>query len=264
MAALAGGDPPAGFVAGDTATEIGLRPVAKPAPATTFPRGADKHPDFTGIWYAGIRGFAALDDSTIAIPLTPDYQAVRALRSEALANGKPYLDFVALCQAFGMPRVMSYGNFEIVQRPHELWVVTEVLHEVRRIYIDKRKHGELQDYSFDGVSSGHWEGDTLVVETTKLRAGYFDLSGAPHSDRLKVTERIRMVNRNALEDEMTMTDPVALQKPWVIVQRYERRPADFELSEYICTENNVEGTAGSAALDDPKAMLPASAVSDSQ
>lgn len=246
--------------AGDDPTEYGLRAPAQPSSAKALPRTTDGRPDLTGVWFAGIRGFTHMDDTTVAIPLKPDYAKVRKIRSDAIAAGKPLSDFVSTCQAFGMPRVMSYGNFEIVQHRRLLVVITEVLHEVRRIYLDGVVHGAGQLDSFDGVSTGHWDGDTLVVRTNKLRAGYFDLSGAPHSDKLTVVERIRMVNPNAIENEMTLTDPLALDRPWVVVQRYERRPKDYEIGEYICSENLRTGTDGPS----PESMLPKSAVSPAE
>jgi hypothetical protein len=164
-----------------------------------------------------------------------------------------------------MPRLMSYGVFEFAARSEELWVISEVLHEVRRIYVDGKPHGQFQEKSFNGVSTGHWEGDVLVVETTNLRPGYMSMTGAPHSDRMHVTERIRMVNRDAIENELTITDPVALLHPWTIMQRYERKPRDFEITEYNCMENyRSGGGAGISPDNDPAAMLPKSASSDSQ
>lgn len=243
--------------AGDLPADLGPRKPAKPAPPKTFPRGPDGRPDLTGIWYAGIKDFVTLDDRGIEIPLTPEFAAVRTERAKAMDAGKPLPDFVSTCQAFGAVRQMSYGTLEFIHQPKQLTVISEVLHEVRRVYLDGKPHGEFLDYSFGGVSTGHWEGDTLVIETTKLRASFFGMTGAPYSDRMQLVERIRMINRDALENEMTMTDPVALTKPWKVVQRYERQPSDFEVGEYVCMENNH-------VLDgyfDPKKWLPKSAFS---
>jgi hypothetical protein len=138
-------------------------------------------------------------------------------------------------------------------------VISEVMHEVRRIYLDGKPHGEWQESTFGGISAGHWEGDTLVVETRKLRPGFMSMTGIPYSDRMVVTERIRMVNRNAIENEMTLADPVALARPWKVVQRYDRKEPGYEIGEYICNEYNISG--GSPADIDPRKDLPASAIS---
>jgi hypothetical protein len=258
-AAAADPEKPLQFSAGDSLGDLGPRRPAKPAPASTLPRGADGKPDLTGIWFAGIRDFVTLDDRRIEIPLTPDYAAVRARRVKAMDEGKPLPDYVSTCQAFGMPRIMSYGVMEFVHRPQQLWVISEVMHEVRRIYLDGKPHGEWQESTFGGISSGHWEGETLVVETRKLRPGFMSMTGIPYSDRLVVTERIRMVTRDAIENEMMLTDPVALTQPWKVVQRYDRKEPGYEIGEFICNEYNVSG--GSPADVDPRKDLPASAIS---
>lgn len=252
-------DKPLQFSAGDSLDDLGPRPAAKPAAASSLPRGADGKPDLTGIWFAGIRDFVTLDDRRIEIPLTPDYAAARARRVQAMDEGKPLPDYVSTCQAFGMPRIMSYGVMEFVHRPQQLWVISEVMHEVRRIYLDGKPHGDWQESTFGGISTGRWEGDTLVVDTRKLRPGFMSMTGIPYSDHMVVNERIRMVNRDAIENEMTLTDPVALTKPWKVVQRYGRMEAGYEIGEYICNEYNVSG--GSPADVDPHKDLPASALS---
>jgi len=259
------GDAVKSIPSGDAPTDFGPRRAATPRPPSTFPRLADGRPDFTGVWFAGIKDLVSVMDDKLDVPLTPEYQAVRQRRIKAMADGAPLPDYVSTCQAFGMPRLMSYGIFEFVARPQQIWVISEVLHEVRRIYVDGNRHGEFQEKSFNGVSSAHWEGDVLVVETGNLRAGYMSMTGAPHSDRMHVTERIRMVNRDAIENEITITDPVALLHPWTIVQRYERKPGDFEISEYNCLENyRSGGGAVPSPESDPGAMLPRSASSDNQ
>lgn len=249
------------ITAGDDPNDYGPRQPATPADPATFPRLANGHPDLTGIWWAGIKDLTGMDDNAMEIPLQPEYRAVWDQRKAATAAGDPYPDYVSTCQAFGMPRIMAYGLFEIVAREEQLWVITEVMHEVRRIYVDGQPHGEFQLYSFNGVSTGHWEGDTLVVRTEKLREGYLNMGGIPHSDQMVVTERIRMVNANAIENEMTITDPVALTSPWTMIQRYDRRPAGYEVSEYNCLENYRSGGVIGDPASDPGLMLPPSAIS---
>lgn len=246
---------------GDDPNDYGPRPPATPGDPATFPRLANGRPDFTGVWWAGIKDLTGMDDNAMVIPLQPEYRAVWDLRKAATAAGDPDPDYVSTCQAFGMPRIMAYGLFEFVARDEQLWVITEVMHEVRRIYLDGQPHGEFQIHSFNGVSTGHWEGDTLVVQTEKLREGYLNMGGIPHSDQMTVTERIRMVNANAIENEMTITDPIALTEPWTMIQRYERRPAGYEIPEYICLENYRSGGVIGDPASDPGLMLPPSAIS---
>ena len=251
-------------LAGDDLEDLGPRRPAIPTDPVTFPRLADGHPDFSGVWFAGIKDYVTLDDSHLDIPLAPAFAAVRQKRVALIEAGTPAPDYVSTCQAFGMPRVASYGNFEWVHRPDGLWMLTEVLHEVRRIYLDDKAHGEFQDPSFGGLSIGHWEGDTLVVATDKLKAGYINMTGAPHSDRLTIIERIRMVNPDAIENEITLTDPVALTRPWTVVQRYVRQRPGFDITEYNCLENYRSGNGGQGTAvpaQEPTDMLPPSAFS---
>lgn len=248
------------ITAGDNPADYGPRQPATPADPATFPRLPNGRPDFTGVWWAGIKDLTGMDDNAMVIPLQPEYRAVWDRRKAATAAGEPYPDYVSTCQAFGMPRIMAYGLFEFVARDEQLWVITEVMHEVRRIYLDGQPHGQFQIYSFNGVSTGHWEGDTLVVHTDKLREGYLNMGGIPHSDQMTVTERIRMVNANAIENEMTITDPVALTEPWTMIQRYDRRPAGYEIPEYNCLENYRSGGLEIDPASDPGLMLPASAI----
>lgn len=253
------------LAAGESSSEMGPRAPATPGDPATFPRLANGKPDFTGVWDAGVKGLVNFEDTDLDIPLTSEYMAVHKKRVKAINDGNPPSDYVSTCQAFGMPRVMSFFTIEFIARPEQLWVATEILHEIRRIYLDGKPHGELQLKSFDGVSTGHWEGDELVVETNKLKAGYMSMFGMPHSDQMTINERIRMVNRDAIENTMTITDPVALSKPWTIIQRYNRRPAGYEIAEYNCLENNLSGGGVSIPPEsDPGKMLPKSAFSDDE
>ena len=102
-----------------------------------------------------------------------------------------------------------------------------------------QKH--LDDPTFAGYSTGHWEGDTLVVETVAIRPdGQLDGLGSPHSDQTTVTERIRFVGPGLLEDRMTVKDPKAFTRPWESTRTYRRAsPPNDELREFACAEGLV-------------------------
>jgi hypothetical protein len=104
----------------------------------------------------------------------------------------------------------------------------------RRIFLDGRAHpagptptGE-SGRTYSGHSVGHWEGNTLVVETVGLFGGYFDETPAPFSDQIGMLERMRLIDTNILEIQMTFTDPVALEKPWVVTRDFRRGPAGIQ------------------------------------
>jgi hypothetical protein len=90
-----------------------------------------------------------------------------------------------------------------------------------------------------GYSKGRWDGDTLVVETTGFNGRtWLDDAGHPHSDQLKVTERIRRPTFGRMTVDITIDDPMAYAKPWTVTQEFQLVP-DAELIEYACLENNL-------------------------
>jgi hypothetical protein len=110
---------------------------------------------------------------------------------------------------------------------------------MRRVYIDGRKPSKkvLNDPTYAGYSTGHWEGDTLVVETVALNDKSFIDSSSPHSEEMAVHERIRFISPGLLEDRITVTDPHALTKPWETVHTYRKASApNDELREFACAE----------------------------
>jgi len=94
--------------------------------------------------------------------------------------------------------------------------------------------------SFNGYSSGKWEGDTLVVETNGLRDGlWLDTGGSPLTDAARITEKFRRPNFGKIEVELTVDDPKAYTKPWTIKLNQPLAP-DIELLDYICLENEKD------------------------
>jgi hypothetical protein len=168
--------------------------------------------------------------------LKPAYAERWAKWRKDMETGTQDPDSVARCLAFG---VVRFGTMpmEVIQTPGQVTMNLGVLHDIRRIYMDGIGHTVGADPSFNGDSVGRWEGDTLVVETNNLRAGTIDREGAPYSDKLTVVERIKRVSPTRLEIETTMTDPEALQEPYVIQRAYTPMPPGSRFEEYLC-ENN--------------------------
>ena len=89
-----------------------------------------------------------------------------------------------------------------------------------------------------GDSIGHWEGDTLIVDTVGLNdKTWLDQVGHPHSEALHIIERIRRPDHDTLVDDMTIEDSVAYTKSFTAQQVYKLKPG-WEVQEYVCTENN--------------------------
>jgi hypothetical protein len=126
---------------------------------------------------------------------------------------------------------------EIIQRPDQITVVYEAHNEIRRIYFGSRVIPEKDRFpERNGYSIGRWEGDTLVVETTKLKEQVDQRY--PHSANARIVERYRLseeAGRKVLTAEMTMTDPDFYTKPYSETKRWSHVPNGFLMS-YECNE----------------------------
>ncbi len=123
-------------------------------------------------------------------------------------------------------------------QPDRVRILHEISSQVRRIWTDGRSHPDDLDPTYMGHSIGHWEGDTLVVDTVGMRGDtVFDVTAAPHSDKIHVTERIRRLSAAKLEDRLVVEDPVAFTRPWPVVRTYDLKQ-DWQITEYVCEENN--------------------------
>lgn len=166
------------------------------------------------------------------IPYTAEYQKKYRELIQETTEGKSR-DTFAACEPYGVPRMIGSSPvaFDIIQAPEVMFWYNDYGRTERRIFLDGRPHptgptptGE-SGRTYSGHSVGHWEGNTLVVETVGMFAGYFDETPAPFSDRISMVERMRLIDINILEIQMTFTDPVALEKPWVVT-RYFRRGSE--------------------------------------
>jgi hypothetical protein len=174
--------------------------------------------------------------------LTPEYMAKwEVIRKSRMAGSAEY-DNTAKCLPPGMPAMMNmaYG-MEVMQTKDKITFFSELNDALRRVYLDGRKPSQkvLDDPTYAGYSTGHWEGDTLVVDTVALHPNSFIEGFTPHSDQMTVHERIRLVEPTLLEDQITVTDPKALTKPWSTVKRYRKAAPGSgkdELREFACAE----------------------------
>jgi len=172
--------------------------------------------------------------------LTPEYMAKwEVIRKSRMAGSSEY-DNTAKCLPPGMPAMMSmaYG-MEVMQNKDKITFFSELNDAMRRVYLDGRKPTQkiLDDPTYAGYSTGHWEGDTLVVDTVALHPNSFIEGFSPHSDAMTVKERIRFLSPGLLEDRITVTDPKALTKPWDTVKTYRKATSgNDELREFACPE----------------------------
>ncbi len=143
------------------------------------------------------------------------------------------------CWPAGVPGFHLYGfqPLYFVQTPKEVVMIYSNDQQVRRVYLDV-PHSANPKPSWYGESVGHYEGDTLVVDTIGLNDKTFvNNFRTPHTDKLHVVERFKLVNDGkVLQVDITFDDPDAFNTPWSVVQHYDRvqRP----MAEEICAENN--------------------------
>jgi len=161
------------------------------------------------------------------------------IRKSRMSGSYEY-DPIANCLPPGMPVMMgmAYG-MEILQTKDKITFFSEWQDALRRVYLDGRKPSAkvMNDPTYAGYSTGHWEGDTLVVDTVALHPNSFIDNSSPHSEDMTVHERIRFTSPGILEDRITVNDSKALTKPWETVHTYRKasQPND-ELREFACAE----------------------------
>ena len=197
----------------------------------------DSVPNISGVWQ--VRGF---DRNTRPMeggdpPWQPWNQKAREDRSAAEKAGKPLYDPTAACLPSGTPRIIAAPYpVEIIQTPDKTVFLYEVQHQYRIVYMNA-KHPDKVAPTFLGHAVGHWEGDTLVIDTVGLvKETQIDEGGTLHSEQLHVVERIRKVN-DTLEIVFTIEDPKAFTRPWSAKRVWNWRP-DVRFIEYVCEENN--------------------------
>jgi len=148
-----------------------------------------------------------------------------------------------LCEPMGIPAVYFRPRpFEIVQLPGRVLMLIEVDDFFRVIYTDGRDFPDFPLPTWYGYAVGRYEGDALVIETRNFRGWqsesrqrWVDRMGHPFSEELRVIERLRRVDHDTLEDEITIIDPVAYEHPWSATMTFRRREG-IELEEFICSE----------------------------
>jgi hypothetical protein len=174
-------------------------------------------------------------------PLKPEYlgpwQAQQKAAKDADARGQPlYTDYVK-CLPDGMPTMMlAMFPMEVLQTPGQVTIVQEAYNQVRRIYLNEKQIPiEDAEPGYWGHSVGHWQGDTLLVDTVGIKEKV-RFRGVPHSDRMRIHERIHMLTPDFFEDRITVEDPVYLTGPWSFTYAYKRLP-HYKMLEYVCDSN---------------------------
>lgn len=199
-------------------TEGNRSPEARKA-AANAPKPAYEPHDLSGVWWA--RGADVLMGNPVP-PLTP-------FGEKMIAANKPYIgpravayldanDPITGCDPIGYPRIAYTNNrsFEFVQTPTKIVQIFEWTHGTREIWLDGRKIPQDTDPRWYGYAVGHWEGNTLVVDSAAYNdKTWLDRFGDPHSEDMTMQERYSHPDALTLQLTTTLNDPKVYTKPWV-------------------------------------------------
>ena len=167
-------------------------------------------------------------------------ERMKADIDEILAGKKSAFTAQSSCVPAGVPFFMGYGGPDpivFLQTPKEVWMVWTEDNQLRRVFMNV-PHSKNLKPSWYGESVGHYEGDTLVIDTIGMNdKTVVDIYRTPHTEKLHVVERWRMIeDGKTMEAVFTVDDPGAFYKPWTATRRYRR--VEQEFVEKICAENN--------------------------
>lgn len=211
-------------------------------------------PDISGVWWANIYSPKIALIGGGALPFTPAGKAAYEKNRAGLKNGSVEDPARTLCTPDGIPRLLETPYpFEVIQTRGQVTMVYEMNHAIRLVDMTKPLESDetlmILPY-YDGHSAGHWEDDTLVIQTAGFNEKTFiDATGAPHSDEMHVTERLRRINGGKqLEDIVSIEDPKNYTKPWTARFVYDFHPG-LRLEAYVCGEahrdlSKIKGVRG--------------------
>jgi hypothetical protein len=224
----------------------------KPNLTAPAPRTVDGKPNLSGLW----QRISPKYERNIAADLKPGEvqpwaEALVQQRTEDLQKDHMSVQ----CLPWGPNYSNSVRKAKIVQTPDLILILDEDL-TYRQIFLDGRALETHPNPSWMGYSVGHWEGDTLVVESFGFNdRTWLDRNGHPHTEALRMTERYRRRDFGFLEIEITLDDPAAYARPWTVALSAELA-ADTELLESVCNESkkSLEHWVGKAS-DDKKSEV---------
>ena len=207
-------------------------------------------PDWTGIWTrrgnlfdlsGGVGNAGANEKARDYPPYKPNWEAAYSKFFKEVVLADKFSDPLTVGYPGGMFRMMTPARgLQFILRPEQVWIVYE-RPDVRYIYTDGRPFPSDDELwpTFEGYSIGHWEGDTLVVQTKSIKGGVpIDRSGMVLSDEASVMERIRKIDAKTLQHDITIDDPLAFTKPWQVQHRYVKRDEQYPRMENVSSLEN--------------------------
>jgi hypothetical protein len=244
-----------------------------PAPSSAAPRGGN-HPDFSGMWTRGATvttpfrpppsgpgpvlsvvatGTKTNDNGAVyrqgdnrAPILQPWAAAVVREHAQSEHEGKPVRSAKETCWPMGVPYILQLNlRAQIIDDGQQIVFLYEELMDRRSARLNAEHPADLKP-SWYGDSVGHWDGDTLVVDTVGLNnRTWVDGFGTPHTDKIHVVERYNLRSPDTLEVLFTVDDPGAFTTPWSAIATYRKdRSTSEPLIEFVCAENNRDASGG--------------------
>jgi hypothetical protein len=230
-------------------------PDGKPNLTAPAPRTSDGKPDLSGIWQAARAGQYGFDYNVAqtqpAGTVTPWAEGIRRQRVQDFRKDSP----LARCRPVSIPFLNFRGMSRIVQTPG----LTVILYESpnsphRTIFTDGRALPKEMNPAWLGYSAGHWEQDTLVVESAGFNdEGWLDVGGLPQTESLRLTERYHRRDFGHLELEVTFNDPKTFSQPFTLKMEKILTP-DTDILEDVC-ENERDSTHLESGAHVPAAVL---------
>lgn len=199
--------------------------------------------EFAGVWQIErpVSGLRTKDRRLP--PLLPQARQTYEQHIAARRAGDLTFDKASWCASPGIPRLLLLSDpFEIVVRPRQVAFAFQWDGWVRLVDMVSPSLSVIYPSSM-GVSVGRWEGSILVIETTGLTdATQLDTAGLPHGEELRITERLRLLGANRLENRLTIEDPQFYSRPWEAVVTYRRLPG-ARIKEDVCLDRTRAGEA---------------------
>ncbi len=180
---------------------------------------------------------APIPEPPLRQPHLDEWRALQARNAELTRKGLPPPTTGMACIPEGMPAMMQATfPMEILETAGRITIIEEAFNQVRRIYLGAPALApEDAEPRFAGQSTGRWEGAVLVVTTVGIKDSV-RFRNTPHSNKMRITERMRLVNSEVLENQVTVDDAEYLTGPWTWTWMYKRWPG-YQIQEYVCEDN---------------------------
>jgi hypothetical protein len=184
-----------------------------------------------------VPGPPAVPEPPLKQPYLDEWRAAQTRNAELTRKGLPPPSTGMACIPEGMPAMMQATfPMEILETPGQVTIIQEAFTQVRRVHLGAPAIAPQDaEPRFAGHSTGRWEGNTLVVETVGIKESV-RFRNTPHSTNVRIRERLRLVNDEILENQVTVEDPEYLTKPWTWTWMYKRWPG-YRIEEYVCEDN---------------------------